>query len=113
MSPAVREGFEFELNEARTAMRAKDRERAWRSLARAHILGQFFVGPHLRIHAWMFVYGLMTLNFREIFGQVPRLILAAPGSIFKRAPLGNTGLSNVGIFQPMEIQSDLQEILKR
>jgi len=39
------------------------------------------------------------------------VLLAAPGSWLGRAPLGNTGGANVGIFTPMAIPEDLQRML--
>lgn len=83
----------------------------WHHLARAHVLGQFYAGPHLRVHTWMFIFGIKTLNAKEMIGQIPRLLLAAPGSILRKAPKGNTGLSNAGLFQPMPIPEDLQNLL--
>ncbi len=111
MNPKLKKHFQNELNLAITAMNDSKRELAWTHFSRAHILGQFFVGPHLQVHFWMFLLALKTFNTQEIISQIPCLILAAPGSIFKKAPLGNTGLSNVGIFQPMPIPSDLNQIL--
>lgn len=112
MSPTLREHFNLELSLARLAENARDFESAWKHLARAHILSQYFAGPHVFTHILMLRLGLKTHNMTEILGQIPRLILAAPGSWFNRAPKGNTGLSNVGIFQPMEIPNDLKQILQ-
>ena len=47
----------------------------------------------------------------EVAGQIPRILLAAPGTWLGRAPVGNTGGAAVGIFQPMPIAEDLQRIL--
>ena len=112
MNPHLKKHFENEIGLAISAMNNSENTLAWTHFSRAHILGQFYVWPHLKVHLWMFLFGLKTFNIQEIIGQIPRLILAAPGSIFKKAPLGNTGLSNVGIFQPMPIPSDLIQILK-
>ncbi len=112
MSPSLRKHFLSEIASYKTALFDGDNHRAWNHLERAHVLGQFFIGPHLHVHALMMGFALRTRNWREILGQIPRLILAAPGSYFRRAPLGNTGGSNVGIFQPMEIPKDLEDILK-
>lgn len=111
MSPTVREHFNLELSLARLAEKSSDFKTAWKHLARAHIIGQYFAGPHLLTHVLMFRLGCKTHNLSEILGQIPRLILAAPGSWFKKAPKGNTGLSNVGIFQPLEIPDDLKQLL--
>lgn len=111
MNPKAREHFNLELSLSRLAEKSNDYETAWKHLARAHILGQYFAWPHVQTHLLMFRLGFKTHNTKEILGQIPRLILAAPGSWLKRAPKGNTGLSNVGIFQPMEIPDDLKKIL--
>ncbi|MGE0634072.1 MAG: DUF3703 domain-containing protein [Pseudobdellovibrionaceae bacterium] len=84
---------------------------AWNFLERAHILGQFHTVPHLSVHWKMLVLAAKTRDRSELVGQVTRLLLAAPGSILKKAPRGNTGRSNVGIFEPMKIPKDLEEIL--
>ncbi len=99
-------------NELALFQKATDAEKRWEHLARAHILSQYYAWPHLYIHWKMFLYAVQTLNHRELLGQIPRLILAIPGSLSKKAPKGNTGLSNIGIFTPMEIPEDLKEILK-
>ena len=111
MNKKLKEAFEKELQHAAAHYKNGQNDLAWNALARAHILGQFFVRPHIRVHWHMFVLGVRTINKAEILGQIPRLILAAPGSFFKKAPKGNTGLSSVGIFQPMDIPKDLEEIL--
>lgn len=113
MSPALREHYLREIAAFKSSLfKDGNRLKAWKHLERAHILGQFHVGPHLQVHGYMMSFAIRTKNWREILGQIPRLILAAPGSYFRRAPLGNTGGANVGIFQPMEIPEDLQAILK-
>jgi hypothetical protein len=112
MLPKIREHFNLEISLARLAIDSNDPASAWRHLGRAHILGQFHAGPHLKVHWLMFVFGIKTRRLAEVFAQIPRLVLAAPGSWTKKAPVGNTGLSDVGIFQPLEIPDDLKKILK-
>ena len=114
MSPHLRNHFLIEISNFRSALyQEKDITKAWSHLERAHVLGQFYVGPHLLVHWYMMFIALRTHRWPEILGQIPRLILAAPGSIFRLAPKGNTGGSNVGIFQPMHIPDDLNEILDK
>ncbi|QRK07780.1 DUF3703 domain-containing protein [Archangium violaceum] len=60
----------------------------------------------------MFTFAWRTRDWRELLGQVPRLALAGPGSRLGRAPLGNTGGTDVGIFTPMVIHEDLQAMLR-
>jgi hypothetical protein len=111
MNPELKKSFQAELAMAQAAETRGDARRAWRSLERAHVLSQAFAGPHLRVHLAMAAFAWRRWDLRELVGQLPRLLLAAPGSWSGRAPRGNTGGSDVGIFTPMEIPSDLQLLL--
>jgi hypothetical protein len=112
MKPALRSAFEAELAAARVAEAGGEARVAWRSLERAHVLSQPFAAPHLRVHLTMAAFAWRRSDVRELLGQLPRLLLAAPGSWTGRAPRGNTGGSDVGIFTPMEIPQDLQALLE-
>lgn len=112
MNRRLRAHFEKELRDAAEAERRRERVIAWRFLERAHVLSQAHAGPHLRVHWAMFTFAWRTRNWRELLGQVPRLLLAGPGSLLGRAPLGNTGGTTVGIFTPMPIPEDLQALLR-
>ena len=72
---------------------------ALEALERAHILSQPFPWPHLYIHWLMFTLALRHRVFKEALGQVPRLMLAMPGSWIGRAPRGNVGSTKMGIFE--------------
>ena len=61
----------------------------------------------------MFAWSLKNQNAKELLGQIPRILLAIPGSLTGKAPLGNVGGARVGIFQPMEIPEDLKKILDK
>jgi len=111
MNPELKRSFEGELAMAQAAEARGDARLAWRSLERAHVLSQAFAGPHLRVHWAMAGFAWRRFDVRELLGQLPRLLLAAPGSWTGRAPRGNTGGSDVGIFTPMEIPEDLQSML--
>jgi hypothetical protein len=114
MSPYLRKCFLNEIDSYKLSFtHEQNHNSAWNHLERAHILSQFYVGPHLLVHLYMMIFAVKTRDWREALGQIPRLILAAPGSYFHRAPLGNTGGSDVGIFQQMEVPLDLQEILNK
>ncbi|MDY7225050.1 DUF3703 domain-containing protein [Hyalangium rubrum] len=112
MSPRLSSHFEAELRQAQEAEAHGEREAAWRYLERAHILSQAHAGPHIRVHWRMFTFAWRTQNYRELLGQLPRLLLAGPGSLLGRAPRGNTGGTSVGIFTPMPIPEDLQALLR-
>ena len=103
--------FEAELVSARAAEVAGQPKQAWRHLERAHILSQPWAWPHVKVHWRMLGFGMRQRDLREVRGQVLRMLVAAPGSWLGRAPLGNTGGSDVGILTPMQIPSDLRLIL--
>jgi hypothetical protein len=111
MNDKVRAAMIEEMEAAAVSEHEGDLEAAWRALERAHILSQRWTWPHLRVHAAMFALAWRSSDGREVVGQILRLALAAPGSLLGRAPLGNTGRSNVGIFRPMPIDADLAAIL--
>ena len=60
----------------------------------------------------MLLLGLRNKNYGEVFGKFVRLGLSVPGSILRRYPVGNTGRSNVNMFQPMAIPDELQGLLE-
>jgi hypothetical protein len=59
----------------------------------------------------MFVAALRRRNGHEVVGQTLRLMLAAPGSISGRYPVGNTGGADVSAFSPMAVPEDLRPLL--
>jgi hypothetical protein len=111
MTPHLRRHFDAELDQVAAATARGDHAVAWSHLERAHVLSQRFAGPHVRIHWAMLRYGWARRDRAEVLGQLLRLLLAAPGSWTGRAPTGNTGGANVGIFQPMPIPDDLGRML--
>ena len=82
----------------------------WR-LERAHVLSQRAAIEHLRVHGHMLRFALRQGSIREVIGQIPRLLLAAPLSLLGLIPTGNTGGSNVSGFRPMPVPADLQQII--
>ncbi|WNG31822.1 DUF3703 domain-containing protein [Cystobacter fuscus] len=112
MTPTLREHFERELRQSAEAETRGELPTAWRLLERAHILSQAHAGAHLRVHWRMFTFAWRRRDMHELLGQVPRLLLAGPGSLLGRAPLGNTGGASVGIFTPMPIPEELQALLR-
>lgn len=68
-------------------------------LEKAHLLTQPFAKPHLYVHWLMLRLALKHGMYKEFFGQIPRLILAMPGSWTGKAPRGNLGSTKMGIFE--------------
>jgi hypothetical protein len=108
---ALRAAWRTERDAARAARRTGDTSGEWARLERAHILSQPLAGAHLRTHGAMLSAAIRRLDPREMVGQVTRVLLAVPGSISGRYPVGNTGGADVSAFGPMEIPEDLRPLL--
>ncbi|MBL8778321.1 MAG: DUF3703 domain-containing protein [Acidimicrobiales bacterium] len=108
MPAGVQAIFDAELAAAQAAW---DNDAAWAALERAHILSQPWAGPHVRCHLKMLVLACRTRDIREVAGQLFRSVLAGPGSMTGRIPLGNTGRARVSAFKPMPIPVDLAAVL--
>lgn len=111
MNPKIKKAYQIEIKSFTDAVATKDWTAAWFHVERAHILGQYFVVPHIETHWLMFGLALKSANYKEMLAQIPRLLLAAPGSLTGKAPKGNPGSSRVGIFTPSETPEDLSRIL--
>ena len=105
------EAWRIEFNAARAARVRLDDPAQWRHLERAHILSQPMARPHVRTHVAMLAAGLRRRDRREVLGQLGRVVLAAPGSLVGKYPVGNTGVASVSAFEPMPIPDDLQAVL--
>lgn len=111
MNPVLKRALEHELSCAKNHEEAQDYSRAFGHLERAHVLSQPYAWPHVRVHLQMLAFAWRRRDAHELLGQLTRTLLAGPGSWLGRAPLGNTGGANVGMFEPMAVPEDLQRIL--
>lgn len=68
-------------------------------LEEAHLLSQPYATYHLYIHWKMLLLAFRFKVWSEVLGQIPRLLLAMPGSILGMAPKGNVGSTRMGIFE--------------
>ena len=111
MNPKLRSAYAAELAAARTAVQRQDTERAFVHLSRAHILSQRFTWRHVHVHWLMLRLGSTSGDWREIRGQLSRMLAA---TLFSRIwiPEGNTGRANVSAMQPMPIPDDLRAALE-
>jgi hypothetical protein len=107
----LRAAWSAELDAARAARSSGDTSAEWTHLERAHILSQPMAGPHARTHAAMLGAALRRRDWHELAGQLFRVIVAAPGSMTGKYPVGNTGGANVSAFAPMPIPEDLRPLL--
>ena len=87
-------------------------DEAFGHLERAHVLGQVYVGPHVRAH-WLMLR--IAVHRREPFavvGQAIRIVLGALGSAVGVVPIGNTGGTNISMFQRLPIAPELRDIME-
>jgi hypothetical protein len=107
----LRAAWTVELDAARAARSAGDTSAEWTHLERAHILSQPMAGAHLRTHLAMLTAALRCRDRHELVGQLFRIIVAAPGSMTGKYPVGNTGGADVSAFAAMAIPDDLRPLL--
>ena len=88
----------------------KDFGKAFYHLERAHVVGQQSPRHHTHVHWHMLMWGVRTRNLKEIFGQLIRIPTGFIGSILGIVPTGNTGGSNINLFQKLEISDELRSI---
>lgn len=111
MHPTLQAAFDAEMRSAGEALSSGDLAQAFSHFERAHVLGQWYVGTHVRSHVGMLRIGWRRRDLREILGQLLRITGGAIGSAIGRVPRGNTGGANIGALQEMPIPPDLRELL--
>ncbi|WP_422360897.1 DUF3703 domain-containing protein [Reichenbachiella sp.] len=111
MSKNLKPIYDDELTKYDIARNRQEVGAAWYHLERAHIIGQRYPFQHTETHWKMFLLGIQTGNFKEIVGQVIRLIFGAPLSLVNKIPVGNVGSSRVSMTRPQPIPEDLQKLL--
>ncbi len=102
------------LNEvalAKTAQAAGQWEQAFTHLERAHVLGQSSTKWHVYVHGLMLIWSVRRRDWRELAGQLFRMVGAALTTALGLVPSGNTGGANVSPFQPMPIADDLARLI--
>lgn len=97
--------------ESRGALQAGDLSAAFVSLERAHILSQRRPLWHAQSHWLMLRAGWLAGDWREVAGQLPRILAAL---LFSRiwVPLGNNGRARVSAFKPMPVSEELRRLLE-
>jgi len=105
------EAFKAAMAEARMRSAAGDHAGAFAALERAHVLGQNNLVPHLHVHLRMLHIGVASRDWREVRGQVLRILLVPLGHLSGRLPRGNTGGASVSAVAPMPIPGDIERLL--
>lgn len=112
MSEKIEKFINAEVETAEKLVAENDLERAFYHLERAHVLGQAITFEHARVHFLMLKIGWRRKDWREIFGQIFRIVGASTKTPFGIYPTGNTGGANVSPFKRMPVSPDLQAILR-
>lgn len=113
MPVALRPYFKEELENYEKEYALKNLQQAWRYLERAHILGQKYPYAHTFVHWKMLLFGFKIKNFKEIIGQIPRLLVGGVKSFVGKVPVGNPGGANVPPLQPFPINDELLTIFAK
>lgn len=113
MTEKIKKYIDLEVEKAGKLIAENELETAFHHLERAHILGQAITYEHTRVHFLMLKIGWKRKDWREILGQLFRIIGASTKTPFGIYPTGNTGGANVSQFKPMTVPADLQAILSR
>jgi hypothetical protein len=110
MNALVSAAYATEISLARSAFQSRDYSQCFYHLERAHIIGQRSTLKHAYAHWLMFWVGFQQGDFREVLGQVPRMLASL---VFSRIwiPRGNTGRSRVPAMKAMPIPDDLRHLL--
>ena len=95
-----KEAFGREIDAAFSAQARGDAQTEFAHLERAHILGQRSTLAHTYAHWRMLRFGLRHRDFREVTGQVVRMLAALTKSMIW-VPVGNTGGADVSPFRPL------------
>jgi Protein of unknown function (DUF3703) len=105
----VLKAYEEEVSLASLALRCRNYDVCFVHLERAHVLAQRMTGRHAYVHWLMLVAGLRSRDYREVAGQVPRMLASV---LFSRlwVPRGNTGRARLGALKPMPVPEDLRHL---
>lgn len=113
MAEKLKKYIDAEVERAESRVADGDLDAAFHYLERAHVLGQAITYEHTRVHWLMLKIGWKKKDFREIFGQILRIVGASTKTPFGIYPTGNTGGANVSPLKPMPVAEDLQAILRQ
>lgn len=99
--------YEKEITLAKLALRCRNYDECFIHLERAHVLAQRSTARHCYVHWLMLLAGWRRHDYREVAGQIPRILASA---LFSRlwVPTGNTGRARISAFKPMPVPVDFR-----
>lgn len=113
MPKALRPYYKNELDVFQQSLLQGDLVLAWAHLERAHVIGQAYPYEHSFVHWKMLLFGIRIKSFKEVLGQIPRLLVGGVKSFVGQIPVGNTGGANVAPLKPLPISEDILEVFKK
>jgi len=102
---------QVELDLAKQARCQNESAKEFHYLENAHILGQESTYHHTRVHILMLFWGIRQRSFREVLGQLPRIVGAFTKTAIGLIPFGNTGGSNVHPFKSLPLSAKHAQII--
>lgn len=112
MKSILQIAFDSELVTARRLVDCADFDGAFVHLERAHVIGQYHLIPHVRSHWAMLRIGIKRRSTTQVWGQTIRLVLGAIGSVVNVVPSGNTGGTNISMFQRLPIPPEIEDLFR-
>jgi hypothetical protein len=113
LAQRIRPHVRSELAASRSAEQLGELSVAFHHLERAHVLAQVSTVEHVLAHWHMLAWAVRHRDWRQLAGQLPRIVGAATKTFVGWVPRGNTGGANVSAFQPMPIAPDLRAIIEQ
>ncbi|WP_298323310.1 DUF3703 domain-containing protein [uncultured Dokdonia sp.] len=110
---ALKAHYDKEIESYRVALKEQNWSTAWQHLERSHVIGQSYPFEHSYSHWLMLNFGFKQKDFKEVAGQLIRLLVGGWKSFINHVPKGNTGGSNVPPLKKMEVPADLKFILNQ
>ena len=113
MPKALEPYYKEALGKYKLHLQAGELQNAWRSLERAHIIGQAYPLSHSEVHWKMLRFGIRIKSRKEVLGQIPRLLVGGVKSFVGQIPVGNTGGANVPPLKPLPFSPEILEIFEK
>jgi len=111
MNSVLHVAYEKEIALAKNLIARDELQQGYFHLERSHVIGQAFVGPHVRSHWLMLKVEVRWRRPFAVFRQAVRIVLGALGSAIGLVPVGNTGGSDISMFKRLPISPELQSII--
>lgn len=113
MPAGLKPFFKQELKAYRLVLMSGNLYAAWNHLERAHIIGQQYPYAHSYVHWKMLLFGIKIKSWKEVTGQIPRLLVGGVKSFVGKIPVGNPGGANVPPLKPFPVDAELLEIFHK